>query len=151
MPTSINHLITSSFWLLCGVVGEAARVGHKFTEANVHRLFLFVPSWSMTRMLEACDRDKFDTHLQQYVDGLPQGDTIIEYRVDLKTGNWTALEPDPPPLGYPGNCKLDISTPFISTLDSARLLYLMDSVQKRAAPITGGSGTAHTYADMPVH
>ena len=94
MPTSINHLITSSFWLLCGVVGEAARVGHKFTEANVHRLFLFVPSWSMTRMLEACDRDKFDTHLQQYVDGVPQGDTIIEYRVDLKTGNWTALEPD---------------------------------------------------------
>ena len=52
MPTSINHLITSSFWLLCGMVGEAARVGHKFTEANVHRLFLFVPSWSLTRMLE---------------------------------------------------------------------------------------------------
>jgi len=146
MHTSLNHLITNSFWLLCGVVDEAASAGHEFTELTVCRLFLFVLSWSLAGMLEAYDREKFDTHLRQYVDDLPSDDTIFEYRVDLKTGNWVHWNLSIPPWKYPGDDKLEFSTLFISTLDSARLLYLMECnfVQKRAVLLMGGSGTAKT-------
>ena len=55
MPTPLIHLITSSFWLLCGVVDEAAPAGHEFMKATVHRLFLFTLTRSLTGTLGVVD------------------------------------------------------------------------------------------------
>ena len=77
---------------------------------------------------------------------IPQEDSIFEYRVDVKTGAWSHWNNYIPTWSYPGDDKLEFSTLFISTLDSARLLYITECnfLQKRAVLLMGGAGTAKT-------
>ena len=69
---SLNHVISNSFWLLCGIVNEAAEKGIELSKEAVERMFWFVYSWSAGGMLETMCRDRFSTYLRNFLTDLPQ-------------------------------------------------------------------------------
>eukprot|EP00667_Euglena_gracilis_P000005 EG_transcript_5 len=146
MNTSLNHMVTNCFYLFCGILDDMQKNGCDFNQPVVKRMFWFCLSWSLAGMLEKRDRDKFDSFVRQQQPDLPESDSIFEYRLEVKSGNWSHWNDYIPSWTYPGDDKLEFSTLFISTLDSSRLLYLMECsfIQKRAVLLMGGAGTAKT-------
>ena len=112
MPTPLIHLITSSFWLLCGVVDEAAPAGHEFMKANVHRLFLFTLTRSFTGTLESCDRDKSDTPPAAVRGRPPLGRRDHRISCGPKDRQLGALEPVHHPLGVPRERQAGVIRPL---------------------------------------
>jgi len=148
MNTSLNHMVLNSFYLFCGILDDLGKNGCNIDQKVTNRLFWFVLSWSLAGMLETKDRDKFDVYIRPNLKDLPEEDTIFEYRLDAKTGTWSHWNNYIQPWKYPGDANLEFSTLFISTLDSSRLMYLLECnfIQKRAILLMGGAGTAKTVS-----
>eukprot|EP01012_Entosiphon_sulcatum_P023110 TRINITY_DN280_c0_g1_i1.p1 TRINITY_DN280_c0_g1~~TRINITY_DN280_c0_g1_i1.p1 ORF type:complete len:2686 (+),score=823.42 TRINITY_DN280_c0_g1_i1:5663-13720(+) len=146
MHTTVNHVISNSFWLLMGIVEEFAKANATFSTEAIENVFWFVLSWPTAGMLETKDRDKYDAWIRAYAKGLPDEDTIFEYKVDPKTGKWAHWNRYIIPWKYPGDANLDFSNLFIPTLDSVRLHFLISCnfSNKRPVLLMGGAGTAKT-------
>ena len=71
MNTSLNHMITNSFWLFCGILDNLIKNGCQFTKETVSRMFWFCIAWSLAGMLEKKDRDCFDMYVRPLQPGSP--------------------------------------------------------------------------------
>lgn len=72
--------------------------------------------------------------MRQQQPDLPESDSIFEYRLEVKSGNWSHWNDYIPSWTYPGDDKLEFSTLFISTLDSSRCE--LAASKNRAKPLS---------------
>ncbi|KAF8281137.1 dynein, axonemal, heavy polypeptide 5 [Trypanosoma cruzi] len=147
MKTSVAHLVMNAFHLAVAL-GEEVGDGVAVSNELALQIFWFSISWAFGGMLESKDRVKFDDFVRQQYDGLPPTSEglVFDFSLNCKTGRWEHWSMFLEKWKYPGDDRLDFSTLFIPTTDSARLHFLANCnfIQKRPTLLIGVSGTAKT-------
>ncbi|PWU96426.1 putative dynein heavy chain [Trypanosoma cruzi] len=147
MKTSVAHLVMNAFHLAVAL-GEEVGDGVAVSNELALQIFWFSISWAFGGMLESKDRVKFDDFVRQQYDGLPPASEglVFDFSLNCKTGRWEHWSMFLEKWKYPGDDRLDFSTLFIPTTDSARLHFLANCnfIQKRPTLLIGVSGTAKT-------
>lgn len=125
--------------------------------AELERLFIYAVSWSIGGLLEVDDRRKITIYIKSISEASPNAtkgifptfadteDTIFEYRVNTDSMEWERWVA--PLWEYPSSIEEpDFSSMLVPTVETTRASFILGHLhaRKRAALMTGSSGTAKT-------
>eukprot|EP00708_Paratrimastix_pyriformis_P001956 GAFH01000693.1.p1 GENE.GAFH01000693.1~~GAFH01000693.1.p1 ORF type:complete len:4356 (-),score=2006.36 GAFH01000693.1:5-11701(-) len=126
---------------------------------HVERLFVFAMIWGLGALLERSDRLKLHNYLKDNLQlSMPeiattaegQADTVYEYMVDPKSGQWVPWSSLVPMYEYPKTHTPDFAGIFVPTVDNVRTDFLIQTLaaQRHSVLLIGESGTAKTVCAL---
>lgn len=156
MSVSRVGMIEGCCHLLDGLLEVAdLATGNEEMSIELERLFIYALTWSVGGLLEVEDRKKFTAHIKSIAStsGNPTNvpvmdspeDTLFEFRVNTDSMEWERWVA--PSWEYPTGIEdPDFSSMLVPTVETNRSSYILANLhrKKRAALMTGSSGTAKT-------